>query len=42
MAAGTLCRNGDPDSHVLNDYDTRLTGDTMTMTTDEMTPDTTN
>ena len=41
MGAGTLRHNGDPGSYGLHVYDTRLTTDTMTMTTDEMTRDTT-
>ena len=32
MGAGTVRRNGDPDSHELHVYDTRLTADTVTMT----------
>ena len=42
MGAGTLCRNGDPGNYGLHVYDTRLTTDMMTMTTDEMARDTTN
>ena len=42
MGAGTLRRNGDPDSHGLQVYDTRLTADTMTMTPNVTTHDTTN
>ena len=41
MGTGTLRRNGDPGSYGLHVYDTRLTTDTMTMTTDEMIRDTT-
>ena len=41
MGAGTLRRDGDPGIYGLHVYDTRLTTDTMTMTTDEMTRDTT-
>ena len=32
IGAGTLRRNGDPDSHGLHVCDTRLKADTMTMT----------
>ena len=41
MGAGTLRRNGDPDSHGLHAYDTRLKADTMTMTPNVTTRDTT-
>ena len=42
MGAGTLRRNGDPDSHGLHVYDPRLTVDTMTMTPSVTKRDTTN
>ena len=42
MGAGTMRRNGDPDSHELHVYDTRLTADTMTMTPNVTTRDITN
>ena len=42
MGAGKLRRKGDPDSHGLHVYDTRLTTDTMTMTPNVTTRDTTN
>ena len=42
MGAGTMRRNGDPDSHGLHVYDTRLTADTMTMTPYVTNRDTTN
>ena len=42
MGAGTLRPYGDPGIYGLHVYDTRLTTDMMTMTTDEMARDTTN
>ena len=42
MGAGTLRRNGDPGSYGLHVYDTRLAADTMTMTPNVTTRDTTN
>ena len=42
MGAGTLRRDGDPDSHGLDVYDTRMTAETMTMTPNVTTRDTTN
>ena len=42
MGAETWRRNGDPDSHGLHVYETRLTADTMTMTPNVTTRDTTN
>ena len=42
MGAGTLRRNGDPGNYGLHVYDTRLTADTMTLTPNMTTRDTTN
>ena len=42
MGAGTLRPNWDPNSHGLHVYDTRLTADTMTMTPNMTTRETTN
>ena len=42
MGAGTSCRNGDPGNYGLHVYDARLTADTMTLTPNVTTRDTTN
>ena len=41
MSAGTLRRNGDPGNYGLHVYDTGLTADTMTLTPNVTTRDTT-